>query len=130
MKDPKSKSHENFATFSSHRSLLLAQSYSLRFVLEQLKHLEQLATKWANELQDGWDRDISQWSNYQLMSMVRSLVTWRAETVECVRTDQHKCQQTWSEKQLVQYEPEPPMSWYTFGNPGREYLDERAESEF
>ncbi|KAB5590132.1 hypothetical protein CTheo_6419 [Ceratobasidium theobromae] len=95
-----SKPGPEYSLFLSHQGVLLAQMYTIRFILKELKHLEAISTKWANQLQDAWEHDFTQWEDLKLISLVKSMVEW--------------------------YEAEPTTSWYTFGNPGASCMVEEA----
>ncbi|KAG9079670.1 hypothetical protein FRC06_007594 [Ceratobasidium sp. 370] len=87
-----------------------------------------LAKIWVNKHQECWLWSAEAWSLPDKVRLVDDLIEWEAQTASLLNALEVASEKEWTE---AGYPPRlrPPSSWFLFGNPGPNAVDEAAKAQ-
>ncbi|KAG9089466.1 hypothetical protein FS749_001313 [Ceratobasidium sp. UAMH 11750] len=87
-----------------------------------------LAKLWVNKHQECWLWSKDTWSLPDKVRLVNDLIAWEIQTTGLLKDLEASSEKDWAE---AGYPPmlRPPSSWFLFGNPGPNAVDEAAKAQ-
>jgi hypothetical protein len=112
------------------RPLVAARCWACRFLIEQFRCVEKVATSWANRAEDGWKEPIVTLTAARTISLAVVLSKWKEDIGYINYTLMVARRRIWADQKYGLYEAEPGESWFQFGTPGKDIFCTEAFGEF